>query len=213
MVTGPATPCRCIASEQLPPKPPGVPARPPPKRSPPSRRVAPLTGGSPPRGAHRPSRRRRFPRTDVATTGIRGPGRQRLIRQLCRNLYSCTNSWRRPNCHGGWLPPEPPGAPARTNPEAPAPQQHPAPAPPARAAAPPPSCGYLFASKRPQPVNTDRWYYRVFQSAPDLIRSLLPGSAAAANALGLDPAAPGDRLYRFQALELKELSHRLDGVL
>ena len=71
MVTGPATPCRCIASEQLPPKPPGVPARPPPKRSPPSRRVAPLTGGSLPRGAHRPSRRRRFPRTDVATTGIR----------------------------------------------------------------------------------------------------------------------------------------------
>ena len=62
-------------------------------------------------------------------------------------------------------------------------------------------------------MNTDRWYYRVFQSAPDLIRSLLPGSAAAANALGLDPGAPGDRLYRFQALELKELSHRLDGVL
>ena len=60
---------------------------------------------------------------------------------------------------------------------------------------------------------TDRWYYRVFQSAPDLIRSLLPGSAAAANALGLDPGAPGDRLYRFQALEIKELSHRLDGVL
>ena len=63
-------------------------------------------------------------------------------------------------------------------------------------------------------MNTDRWYYRVFQSAPDLIRSLLPGSAAgAANALGLDPAAPGDQLYRFQALEIKELSHRLDGVL
>ena len=62
-------------------------------------------------------------------------------------------------------------------------------------------------------MNTDRWYYRVFQSAPDLIRSLLPGSAAAANALGLDPGAPGDRLYRFEALELKELSHRLDGVL
>jgi len=62
-------------------------------------------------------------------------------------------------------------------------------------------------------VNTDRWYYRVFQSAPDLIRSLLPGSAAAANALGLDPGAPGDRLYRFEALEINELSHRLDGVL
>ena len=63
-------------------------------------------------------------------------------------------------------------------------------------------------------MNTDRWYYRVFQSAPDLIRSLLPGSAAAnANALSLDPAAPGDRLYRVEALEIKELSHRLDGVL
>ena len=62
-------------------------------------------------------------------------------------------------------------------------------------------------------MNTDRWYYRVFQSAPDLIRELLPGLAAAANALGLDPAAPGDQLYRFQALEIKELSHRLDGVL
>jgi hypothetical protein len=62
-------------------------------------------------------------------------------------------------------------------------------------------------------LNTDRWYYRVFQSAPDLIRALLPGSAAAATAFGLDPAAPGDRLYRFEALEIKELSHRLDGVL
>jgi len=66
-------------------------------------------------------------------------------------------------------------------------------------------------------LNTDRWYYRVFQSAPDLIRALLPGSADAAIASGtagnLDPGAPGDRFYRFEALELKELSHRLDGVL
>ena len=62
-------------------------------------------------------------------------------------------------------------------------------------------------------MNTDHWYSRVFQSAPDLIRSLLPGSAAAANALCLDPDAPGDRLYRFEAFEIKELSHRLDGVL
>ena len=53
----------------------------------------------------------------------------------------------------------------------------------------------------------------MFQSAPDLIRALLPGSALAANVLGLDPNEPGDRLYRFQALEIKELSHRLDGVL
>ena len=62
-------------------------------------------------------------------------------------------------------------------------------------------------------MNTDRWYYRVFQSAPDLIRALLPGSAAAATALGRDQGAPGDQLYRFEALEIKELSHRLDGVL
>jgi hypothetical protein len=46
-------------------------------------------------------------------------------------------------------------------------------------------------------VNTDRWYYRVFQSAPDLIRALLPGSDATVTALGLDPAAPGDQLYRY----------------
>ena len=62
-------------------------------------------------------------------------------------------------------------------------------------------------------MNTDRWYYRVFQSAPDLVRSLLPGSDTGAEALGLDPTAPGDRHYRYEALELKELSHRLDGVL
>ena len=45
-------------------------------------------------------------------------------------------------------------------------------------------------------MNTDRWYYRVFQSAPDLVRSLLPGSSATAtaNALSLDPSAPGDSL-------------------
>ena len=68
---------------------------------------------------------------------------------------------------------------------------------------------------QPQPrVNTDRWYYRVFQSAPDLIRALLPGSEAGLSSeLGLDPGAPGDQLYRFEALEIKELSHRLDGVL
>ncbi|WP_161955908.1 hypothetical protein [Synechococcus lacustris] len=53
-------------------------------------------------------------------------------------------------------------------------------------------------------MNTDRWYYRVFQSAPDLIRSLLPGSAAAtASEFGLAPDAPGDQLYRFEALEIK----------
>ena len=62
-------------------------------------------------------------------------------------------------------------------------------------------------------VKTDHWYYRVFQSAPDLICGLLPGAAAHAAHLSLDPTAPGDRLYRFAALELKEVSHRLDGML
>jgi hypothetical protein len=59
-------------------------------------------------------------------------------------------------------------------------------------------------------LNTDRWYYRVFQSAPDLIRLLLPGPTPMAREVVLDPGEPGDRLYRFSALELKELSHRLD---
>ena len=62
-------------------------------------------------------------------------------------------------------------------------------------------------------MNTDRWYYRVFQSAPDLIRALLPNRGDAASSLGLTPDEPGDRLYRFEAPELKELNHRLDGVL
>jgi predicted transposase YdaD len=62
-------------------------------------------------------------------------------------------------------------------------------------------------------VNTERWYYRVFQGAPDLIRALLNGTAAIPSSVGLDPASPGDRLYHFEALELKELSRRLDGVL
>jgi hypothetical protein len=52
-------------------------------------------------------------------------------------------------------------------------------------------------------LNTDRWYFRVFQCAPDLIRALLPGSAAAANALSLDHSAPGDSFYRLEALEIK----------
>jgi predicted transposase YdaD len=62
-------------------------------------------------------------------------------------------------------------------------------------------------------LNTDRWYYQLFQSAPDLIRALLPGGESTSGDLGLDPSEPGDRIYRFSAPELKELSHRLDGVL
>ncbi len=36
-------------------------------------------------------------------------------------------------------------------------------------------------------MDTDRCYYRVFQSAPDLIRALLPGSGSPPADLGLDP--------------------------
>ena len=36
-------------------------------------------------------------------------------------------------------------------------------------------------------MNTDRWYYRVFQSAPDLIRALLPGAEVSISLLSLDP--------------------------
>ena len=36
-------------------------------------------------------------------------------------------------------------------------------------------------------MNTDRWYYRVFQGRP-------PAD------LGLDPSAPGDSLYRYELL-------------
>ena len=45
-------------------------------------------------------------------------------------------------------------------------------------------------------LNTDRWFYAVFQSAPDLIRWLLGAP---------DAAVPSelDRLYRFSAPELK----------
>ena len=83
------------------------------------------------------------------------------------------------------FPPEPPSCPAGTNPEAAAPQQH------RRHQAP--------HGRRPHAA---RWYYRVFQSAPDLIRPLLP-----------DSATPGDRLYRFKALEIKAARLRRRSLL
>ena len=61
------------------------------------------------------------------------------------------------------------------------------------------------------PLNTDRWFYGVFQSAPDLIRWLAgPDDRSLA-----DQPVPTDldRQYRFLAPELKAGSHRLDGVL
>jgi predicted transposase YdaD len=61
-------------------------------------------------------------------------------------------------------------------------------------------------------LNTDRWFYGVFQSAPDLISWLAepsPGLDASLGAVPLDL----DRQYRFSAPELKAGSHRLDGVL
>ena len=65
-------------------------------------------------------------------------------------------------------------------------------------------------------MKTDRWFFRVFQEAPDLTLSFLPEAPAA------DPSdrsssesgdQPVDVVYRFSATELKELNHRLDGVL
>jgi predicted transposase YdaD len=60
-------------------------------------------------------------------------------------------------------------------------------------------------------LNTDRWFYGVFQSAPDLIRWL----AASPDGNGPGGVVPIelDRQYRFSAPELKAGSHRLDGVL
>jgi predicted transposase YdaD len=60
-------------------------------------------------------------------------------------------------------------------------------------------------------LNTDRWFYGVFQSAPDLIRWLAgPDDCSLA-----DQPVPTDLdcQYRFLAPELKAGSHRLDGVL
>ena len=55
-------------------------------------------------------------------------------------------------------------------------------------------------------LNTDRWFYGVFQSAPDLIRWLVASPSGAV-------PTELDRQYRFSAPEIKAGSHRLDGVL
>ncbi len=70
--------------------------------------------------------------------------------------------------------------------------------------------GTLSAALRSQ-VNTDRWFYGVFQSAPDLIRWLgWPDDGSHAE----QPVPTElDRSYRFSAPEIKAGSHRLDGVL
>lgn len=70
--------------------------------------------------------------------------------------------------------------------------------------------GTLSADFR-SPLNTDRWFYGVFQSVPDLIRWL----AAPDDRSLADQSVPTDldRQYRFLAPELKAGSHRLDGVL
>jgi predicted transposase YdaD len=60
-------------------------------------------------------------------------------------------------------------------------------------------------------LNTDRWFYGVFQSAPDLIRWLVasPSGVMPSGAVPIEL----DLQYRFSAPELKAGSHRLDGVL
>jgi predicted transposase YdaD len=60
-------------------------------------------------------------------------------------------------------------------------------------------------------LNTDRWFYAVFQSAPDLIRWLAT-SPEGTLSRG-DVPMELNRQYRFSAPELKAGSHRLDGVL
>ena len=70
--------------------------------------------------------------------------------------------------------------------------------------------GTLSAARRPA-LNTDRWFYGVFQSAPDLIR-WLTASRDGTRPQGAVPTEL-DRQYRFSAPELKAGSHRLDGVL
>jgi len=59
-------------------------------------------------------------------------------------------------------------------------------------------------------LKTDNWFYGLFQSAPDLIALLLPMPGAVVPSL--EPDAPGDALYRFEAPELKAANHRLDGA-
>ncbi|MEY4807360.1 MAG: hypothetical protein RLZZ206_1749 [Cyanobacteriota bacterium] len=71
--------------------------------------------------------------------------------------------------------------------------------------------GTLSAALHPA-LNTDRWFYGVFQSAPDLIRWLAEPSPDLNASLGVVPLEL-DRQYRFSAPELKAGSHRLDGVL
>lgn len=48
-------------------------------------------------------------------------------------------------------------------------------------------------------MNSDRWFFALFQQQPDLVTTFLPQGARCAG-------------YRFEALELKAVSHRLDGV-
>ena len=58
----------------------------------------------------------------------------------------------------------------------------------------------LSAAHHPA-LNTDRWFYGVFQSAPDLIRWLADPSPDLNASLGAVPLVL-DRQYRFSAPEL-----------
>jgi predicted transposase YdaD len=63
-------------------------------------------------------------------------------------------------------------------------------------------------------VPTDHWFYSLFPSAPHLIALLLQAvGAAGAAAPSRGTESPSDLLYRFEAVELKAVNHRLDGVL
>ncbi len=51
------------------------------------------------------------------------------------------------------------------------------------------------------------------RTKPSGVAARFPTGGNVASTQRLDPAEPGGRLYRFEDLEIKELSHRFDGLL
>jgi len=92
----------------------------------------------------------------------------------------------------------------------PAANEAPNPPSPSRAAAPTPSRGYLFASKcpRPDPLTTAQHSRSRQRAGP---RSRRPRRSALSLLLLFEKASP-TQPCGYEALEIKELSHRLGGV-
>jgi hypothetical protein len=77
---------------------------------------------------------------------------------------------------------------------------------PARTAAQTATPSYLSTQPAPVPFEHRPLVLPGLPERPNLIRALLPGGESTSGDLGLDSAEPGDRIYRFSAPELKELS-------